>query len=91
MAGGAPAEVTAIFAGLALFRAPYTLAVGLVAALTGRLTALVVRVAGRRCAGSAPWSSWPRWWPLRWGLRSAAWLGPPLMSAVFGDGDPAAR
>ena len=42
LAGGAPADVTALFAGLALFRAPYTLAIGLVAALTGRLTKLVV-------------------------------------------------
>ncbi len=39
--GGAPAEVTALFAALALFRAPYTLAIGLVAPLTGRLTRLV--------------------------------------------------
>ncbi|MFC4783306.1 hypothetical protein ACT8ZV_02450 [Nocardioides sp. MAHUQ-72] len=39
-AGGAPAEVTALFAGLALFRAPYTLLLGAVAPLTGRLTAL---------------------------------------------------
>ncbi len=37
-AGGAPAEVTALFAGLALFRAPYTLALGLVSQLTERLT-----------------------------------------------------
>ncbi|NYD42901.1 hypothetical protein [Nocardioides panaciterrulae] len=44
-AGGAPAEVTALFAGLALFRAPYTLLLGAVAPVTGRLTALVV--AGR--------------------------------------------
>ena len=60
VAGGAPAEVTALFAGLALFRAPYTLAVGLVAALTGRLTTLVVQ--GRRAAlrrFRRP-SSWPR-------------------------------
>ncbi|MGB7447610.1 MAG: hypothetical protein WA892_00625, partial [Ornithinimicrobium sp.] len=41
--GGAPFEVTALFAGLALFRAPYTLALGVVAALTGRLTTLVER------------------------------------------------
>src|SRR5699024_10290840 len=44
--GGAPAEVTALFAGLALFRAPYTLAIGVLPRLTGRLTALVVD--GRR-------------------------------------------
>jgi len=44
-AGGAPAAVTALFAGLSLFRAPYTLLLGAVAPLTGRLTALAV--AGR--------------------------------------------
>lgn len=42
LAGGAPAEVTALFAALALFRAPYTLAVGVVAQVTGWLTKLVV-------------------------------------------------
>ena len=86
VAGGAPAEVTAIFAGLALFRAPYTLAVGLVAALTGRLTAQVMQgrwaalrrfrtmvvVAALVAAGA--------------GAPLAAWIGPPLMSAVFGAG-----
>lgn len=44
--GGSPADVTALFAGLALFRAPYTLAIGVLPRLTGRLTALVVD--GRR-------------------------------------------
>jgi O-antigen/teichoic acid export membrane protein len=42
LAGGTPAQVTALFAGLALFRAPYTFAIGLVAQVTGRLTVLVV-------------------------------------------------
>ena len=42
LAGGTASEVTALFAGLALFRAPYTLALGLVATLTGWLTRLVV-------------------------------------------------
>jgi O-antigen/teichoic acid export membrane protein len=42
LAGGSPHEVTALFAGLALFRAPYTLALGLVSQLTGRFTRLVV-------------------------------------------------
>ncbi|MEJ7630398.1 MAG: hypothetical protein WKF54_12475 [Nocardioidaceae bacterium] len=42
LSGGSAAEVTALFAALALFRAPYTLALGLVSQLTGRLTALVV-------------------------------------------------
>ncbi len=39
--GGAPSAVTALFAGLALFRAPYTIALGLVSPLTGRLTVLL--------------------------------------------------
>ncbi len=42
LAGGSPAQVTALFAALALFRAPYMVAIGLVSQLTGRLTALVV-------------------------------------------------
>ena len=84
--GGAPHEVTALFAGLALFRAPYTLALGLVSALTGRLTGLVdarrqdrlrrvreVVVVGT-LAVAVP------------GAGLAAWLGPGLMELVFGDG-----
>lgn len=43
LAGGSPAEVTALFAGLALFRAPYTLALGLVSQLTGWFSRLAVR------------------------------------------------
>lgn len=46
--GGSAAEVTALFAALALFRAPYILALGLVAQLTGRLTTMVV--GGQRAA-----------------------------------------
>jgi O-antigen/teichoic acid export membrane protein len=42
LAGGTPAGVTVLFAGLALFRAPYTLAIGMVAQLTARFTTLVV-------------------------------------------------
>ena len=48
LAGGAPAEVTVLFAGLALFRAPYTLSIGMVAQLTARFTRMVVE--GRRHA-----------------------------------------
>ncbi len=42
LAGGGAAAVTVLFAGLALFRAPYTLAIGMVAQLTARFTTLVV-------------------------------------------------
>jgi O-antigen/teichoic acid export membrane protein len=43
LAGGSPTEVTVLFAALALFRAPYTLAIGMVAQLTARFTTLVVQ------------------------------------------------
>lgn len=48
LSGGDAADVTALFVGLALFRAPYQLALGMVSQLTGRLTTLVVH--GRRAA-----------------------------------------
>ena len=83
---GAPAQVTALFAALALFRAPYTFALGLMSALTGRLTRLVE--AGRHDVLRH----------IREGLILAtlviaglgglggAWLGPEVMELVFGDG-----
>lgn len=40
LAGGSPAQVTALFAALALFRAPYMLALGVVPQLTSRVTGL---------------------------------------------------
>jgi O-antigen/teichoic acid export membrane protein len=43
LSGGDAADVTALFVALALFRAPYMLAIGLVAPLTGRLTVLFVQ------------------------------------------------
>ena len=42
LAGGSPSEVTALFAVLALFRAPYILALGMVAQLTTMVSRLVV-------------------------------------------------
>ena len=84
LAGGAPREVTALFAALALFRAPYTLAVGQVSALTGRVTDLVVsgrqaslrRVHGGTVVGTA----------LAAGLAAGfgALAGPTLLGWVFG-------
>jgi O-antigen/teichoic acid export membrane protein len=41
--GGAAGEITALFTTLAVFRAPYVLALGLVTRITGTLTDLVVR------------------------------------------------
>lgn len=40
--GATPAEVTALFAALALFRAPYVIALGIASRLTGTLTSLVM-------------------------------------------------
>lgn len=84
LCGGSPADVTILFAGLALFRAPYTLAVGIVAQLTGRLTALVVERRARELHrirlviflatilfGGA-------------GAALGAWFGPGLVRVIFG-------
>lgn len=84
VSGGSPADVTILFAGLALFRAPYTLAIGVVAQLTGRLTALVVERRAtelhriRIAVVSAT--------ILVGGLGAALgfWLGPWLVRLVFG-------
>jgi len=82
--GGAPAEVTALFVGLAVYRAPYILGLGLVSQLTGWLTVLVVEGRDRelqqvrvRLVGAT----------LAAALAAAAvglWLGPPLVRFVFG-------
>jgi O-antigen/teichoic acid export membrane protein len=85
-AGGAPAEVTALFAGLALFRAPYTLALGLVSQLTERLTRLVVqghREALRRFRAVVVATTLAT---AMVGAAIGAWAGPPLMELIFGDG-----
>lgn len=84
--GGAPAEVTALFAALALFRAPYTLAIGLVAPLTGRLTLLVetdrhdVLRRLREAIAAATLVT-----ALVGGLL-AAWVGDAVLELVFGEG-----
>lgn len=46
--GGAPAEITSLFVALALWRAPYLIALGLATQLTGFLTHLVVGGQARR-------------------------------------------
>ena len=91
LAGGTPGEVTALFAALALFRAPYMVALSLVSQLTGRITSMVLRgeeVALRRIRNAI--------------LRAtaaavvvagvtAAWIGPMLLKLIFGaevDFDP---
>jgi O-antigen/teichoic acid export membrane protein len=86
LSGGTAAQVTALFAALALFRAPYTLAVGLVPQLTGRLTMLVVQ--GRRMAlrrirlllltGTVL--------AVAAAAATASTIGPALLRIVFGPG-----
>lgn len=84
LAGGSPADVTSLFAAMALFRAPYLLVQGSVAPLTVRLTRLVVarevailaRVR-RGLIGLAVLVV-----PLAW--ATGAWLGPGLLRLVFG-------
>ncbi len=46
--GGTPAQVTGLFVALALFRAPYVVALGVVSPATGTLTRLVVAERARR-------------------------------------------
>jgi O-antigen/teichoic acid export membrane protein len=82
--GGRPEDVTALFAGLALFRAPYTVATALMASVTGRLTRLWLAGssgAWRRLelAGAAAVAAGA----LVAGLLGA-WAGPWLVRIVFG-------
>jgi O-antigen/teichoic acid export membrane protein len=85
LAGGGPAEVTVLFAGLALFRAPYTLAIGMVAQLTARFTILVVerrrdlldRIRSQLVAATIVLAGLS--------VPVGVLLGPPLLPLVFGD------
>jgi O-antigen/teichoic acid export membrane protein len=84
LAGGSAADITALFAGLALFRVPYTLALGVVFQLTGRLTSLVVQ---RRQADLRRIRHWVLAITLVGALGAAlvgALLGPPLLRLIFG-------
>jgi O-antigen/teichoic acid export membrane protein len=85
LAGGGPTEVTVLFVGLALFRAPYTLAIGMVAQLTARFTTLVVerrsdalhRLRTRIVVAAAVLAVLAA--PI------GAWVGRPILPLVFGD------
>jgi O-antigen/teichoic acid export membrane protein len=89
--GGSEAEVTALFAALALFRAPYLLALGLTVRITAPLTRLVedgrlgelarmarlTTLATLACAGAAAAAGWA--------------AGPTVIRVLFGEGtDPTA-
>ncbi len=86
LAGGARVEVTALFAALALYRAPYILALGVVPQLTVAVTRLVVAeddAAVRRLlrvvalGGTVTVAA---------AALLGALVGPALLVAVFGDG-----
>jgi O-antigen/teichoic acid export membrane protein len=85
LTGGAQSQVTTLFAAMALFRAPYMLALGMVAQLTARLSHLAV--SGQTAALS-------RMRNVVLGgtvvlvvvaAAGAAWLGPEVLRLVFGD------
>jgi O-antigen/teichoic acid export membrane protein len=85
LSGGSPADVTVLFAGLALFRAPYTLAIGMVAQLTARFTRLVVerrrdalaRITRRLATATIALALLA--------VPVGAFVGPPVLPLVFGD------
>ena len=83
-AGGTAVEVTAFFVALAVFRAPYTLALGLVSPLTARLTGWVL--AGEESL----LATFRRRVVLATVVTAVAailvapFLGPPLLDVIFG-------
>ena len=84
VSGGSPADVTTLFAAMALFRAPYILIQGSVAPLTVRLTRMVTAgdVAALTRIRRALAALTVLVIPLAW--AAGAWLGPPLLRLVFG-------
>ncbi len=84
--GGAPAQVTALFATMALFRAPYLIALGLASRGTGPLTRLAA-------SGNEGRLSRLRTGVAVVGLAGALvggllgwWIGPALVDLIFGTG-----
>lgn len=84
LAGGAAAEVTAVFVALALFRAPYTVALGVVAQLTGRLTGWVVERRADLLAKVRVGTGTTAVVAAVVTGAGAAWIGLPVIRLVFG-------
>ncbi len=89
--GGAPAAVTGVFAALALFRAPYLVALGFATRLTGPLTGYAVRgdeaTLGRIRTGLLGATA-----GVAVAVTAGAWFGGPwLVDAIFGAGVSPAR
>jgi len=84
--GGSAAQMTSLFAGLALFRAPYQMVLAMVAKLTGQLTQLRVRGAitalrrFRQAVVGATVVAVP------FGAAVGYLLGPTLIPLIFGSG-----
>jgi O-antigen/teichoic acid export membrane protein len=84
--GGQDAEVTALFSALALFRAPYLVALGLTVQATGPLTRKVEEQ-GRGSLRSPALAVAGVTGALAAASLGAAWAaGPPLIRALFGPG-----
>jgi O-antigen/teichoic acid export membrane protein len=85
LSGGSAREVTSLFAALALFRAPYMLALGSVSQLTLRATerAVAGEAAGLRALLRTVVAAGAATCVVAVGL--GAWLGPWLLRLVFGE------
>jgi hypothetical protein len=84
--GGADAEVTALFSALALFRAPYLVALGLTVRATAPLTRRVEEK-GRRSLRRPALATAGATVALGAAAFGLAWpLGPPLIRGLFGEG-----
>jgi O-antigen/teichoic acid export membrane protein len=84
--GGAPAEVTALFATMALFRAPYLIALGLASRGTGPLTRLVASGGEARLGRLRRGVAVMGFAGALAGGVLGWWIGPALVDLVFGTG-----
>ena len=85
LAGGTPAQVTALFAVLALFRAPYILALGLVSQLTGMVTRLIVEGKGQALRRIRNMIVGTTAVTVVFAGAVGALLGPALLKLIFGN------
>ncbi|MDQ6935323.1 MAG: hypothetical protein M3130_08570 [Actinomycetota bacterium] len=84
--GGSPTEVTALFVTLALCRAPYLLALGVMPAVTARMTRLFVSGAHTSVRRLEVGTTVATVALAALGWLVAGWLGPVVVRLVFGSG-----
>jgi hypothetical protein len=84
LAGGSPREVTTLFAALALFRAPYVLALGMVSQLTTRVAHLVLTGELESMRRMRRWLRIATAGLVVLAGLGAALLGPFLLRLIFG-------